>query len=175
MKSRKHILVVFAAVCALVLSLGLFGCGGGSNGGGGGDAPANDAPGTPTTIGYASFNMPDGWAEVQESDSYATIAEEANDDHMMKIFREHLFSGDTIESVAAKKGEMYGTAPGEPVVYGSTTWIPVDFTFNGTPSRFFYSQLDDENLMYVTVYELTDADEPVQTVLSTLSVALPEK
>ena len=93
----------------------------------------------------------------------------------MKIFRETLFSDDTIESKAAKKGESYGTAPGEPFQLGSYTWIPVDFTFNDTPSRFFFAPVDDKHLTYITAYTLTDADEPVKTVLSTLVVAPPEE
>ena len=172
MKTRK-ILIGIIVACAFALTLGLAGCGGG--GGDDGGAAASDAPGTPTTIDYASFNMPDGWENAPESDSYVTIASKDNDEQVIKIFRETLFSDETIESVAAKRAGYYDAEPGEPIVIGETTWIPVDFTFNDLPSRFFYAQLDDGNYMYVTAYELTDADEPVQTVLSTLSVAVPEE
>ena len=171
MRFRK-LLIGFAIACAFALTLALAGCGGG--GGDEGGAAASDAPGTPTTIQYASFNMPDGWGNFAESDSYVTIAEKENDDHMMKIFREKLFEGDTVESEAAERAGYYDAEPGEPIVIGETTWIPVDFTFNDNPSRFFFAPIDDEYYMYVTAYEITDADEPVQTVLGTLTVDVPE-
>ena len=170
MKTRRLVLAL-AVACVFALTLGLAGCGGGGGNGGGG---SSDAPGTPTTIGKASFNMPDGWVDADESDKYATIQEEADSHHMMKIFCRTLFSSDTIESVAAKEAETHGTAVGEPFELGSYTWIPVDFTFNDTPSRFFFAQIDEGHYTYITAYELTDADEPVKLVLSTL-VVTPEE
>jgi hypothetical protein len=172
MKSKK-LLVGIVIACAFVLTLGLFGCGGSSDGGNGAAAP--DAPGTPTTIQYASFNMPDGWAEDNESDSYVTIASKDNDQQIMKIFCEKLFEGDTVEGEAVERASYYNSKPSDPIVIGETTWIPVDFEFNDNASRYYFAPVNDEYYMYVTAYEITDADEPVQTVLSTLSVAVPEE
>lgn len=170
---KKPLLLTLVATCLLALTLGLAGCGGSGGGEAASDAP--DVPGTPTTIQYASFNMPDGWADRAESSSYVSIVEEADGDHVMKIFVEHLFSGDTIQSVAEKEASYYGDdALGEAFEMGGYTWIPVSFTFNDNPSRKFYTQLDDENYAYVTTFEMTEDDEPVQIVLSTLSLEVSE-
>ena len=174
MKYKTVSLITLAAALVLALGVELVGCGGS-----GGSAPADNetegVPGTPTTIQYASFNMPDGWVDSAESDSYVTIEDGANDNRTMKIFVERYFGDDTLEAVTQKEAGYYGEdALGAEFDMGIYHWVSVNFTFKDNPSRKFYAQLDDEHYVYVTAFEMTEDDEEVKIVLSTLSAEVPE-
>ncbi len=120
---------------------------------------------------WMKFKMPEGFEEFGESDSYTTIQETENSKHKMKFFR-RTKSADTdmdaiVDEEVSKDTDRY--SKGETFQMGNYTWVTENFTFNSNDSRKFYTQLDDTHYAYITVFEMTEADDAVKTVLESFT------
>ena len=120
-------------------------------------------------FGWVKFKMPEGYEDLKESASYITIGDAADSHKKVKIFNKTILSGDTVESIAEKTitdPERYQR--GDDFEMGDYKWITINFTFNDKPSRHFYTQINDKKCMYLTVYEQTQDDAAVKTILESI-------
>ena len=170
-----------ACACAATLALALTGCGGAAESGGApagsgsveASAPAATAPAPAanlTDFGWTSFEMPEGFEDTHEQDTYITIANAADDDQTIKIDNDTTTFQANADEAADKRVGMSPDSyvKGEPFTMGGYEWIPVAFTFNDLPSSYYYANISDKYTVNVVAYCMTEADAPVQTVLSTI-------
>lgn len=174
--------------CAFALAMGLAACSGGAaSGSASGSAAASDsaaasaaaaegaeaaADSNLTDFGWIAFEMPEGWADQKESDSYVTIADESNSKHIMKISANTLMSTyPTAADFAAKELASSDSYTDEgTVTVGDYEWSLVGFTFNGNPSVKAYTGITEDKAIGVTIYEMDIDDPAVQTVLTTFVI-----
>lgn len=172
------------ALCAAIMVMGLAACGGGSSSSAASasgsasasssaEASSSAASANLTDFGWVKIEMPEGYVDANESDSYVTIRDEGNDKHCMKIFKKTLVSSaPTAADYAAKEvadHEGKYTDEGK-VTIGDHEWNLVGFTFNNNPSVFAYTDVADKKCVYLTIYEMGIDDPAVQTVLSSIQV-----
>jgi hypothetical protein len=193
----KNTVKILALLCALALMLSLAACGGSTEqpqapaqGGnepdpnaGAADTGADDGQivvgdpepeDTRLDYGWIKFQMPEGYEDAQESDSYLTIRSTENSYHVIKVFREYKGDKTVAEMAAEKLASSDRYTPGETLTINGREWVTVNFTFNDNPSVFFFGEGYDKYYIRVTVFEMT-ADEPaVQTLLSDIELVPQE-
>lgn len=157
-----------------ILGLSLSGCSGSS----GSDDPnatetAQSTADNLTDYGWVAFEMPAGWEDAKESDSYITIQKSANHDARIKIFSETLFSSapTAAEKAAAdkeKRGDYYSDGGTQKI--GDYEWTLLTFTFDGNPSVQAYADVDEDTCVTVTIFQQEIDNPDVQTVLSTMAI-----
>lgn len=173
-------------LCAMVLAMGLAACSGGSGSSAASSGSADAASGSSaaagsaetaaanlTDYGWIAFEMPEGWEDAKESDKYETIAETANNKHMMKFMLNTLVSSypTAADKAADDIGKEYNHyTDGGTMTIGGYEWSIANFEFNGNPSFTAYADVADKRCLKITVYEMTPDDPAVQTVFSTLVV-----
>lgn len=164
------------AVCAVFAMIALAACGGSaSSGASTSSASANSSAAAENLqdYGWIAFEMPEGWADAKESDKYETIAESANNKHMMKFMLNTLTASyptaaDKAATDIASETNHYSDA-GKQVI-GNFEWSLASFEFNGNPSVVAYADAADGKCLKVTIYELGIDDPAVQVVLSSIKV-----
>lgn len=180
------------AFCAAVLALGLAACSGGtssssasgsadsaaSSGSGSsaevassGSAASSSASSDATDFDWVAFEVPDGWAEHSADFSEVSIRQDGSTDIEIKVSPQStVTAGGDAEAAAAKRAtQSDGNTAGDAFQAGGRTWYPVYFTFGGEKSAYLYTDISDDHVAYVTSYTLTEADEPVQTVLESIT------
>lgn len=175
----KTTIKILALMCALAMILTLAACGGKKEAGstdsgksaasGSGEAAssAEEVQSNLTDFEWVKFEMPAGYSDAKESDYYVTIRQDDNDKHCMKISERTLTGGKTAAELAAEKADDRYT-PGESFIVNSREWYPVSFQFNKEDSVILYSDVDERNAAEITVYQMTQDDPDVQTVLNSI-------
>lgn len=166
---------ILALLCALVMLVSLAACGGDKKDNSTKKSDDNTATEAAepesnlTDFEWVKFEMPEGYADKKESDSYVTIGEEENSKHIIKLFLNTLISGKTVEEVVKSEAEKSDTYTLDSAVeIGGRTWYPIRFTFNDNPSVKLYTDAGDGYLCYLTIYEMEENEPAVQTVLKSI-------
>lgn len=126
-----------------------------------------------TDFDWVAFEMPAGWEDAKESDSYVTVQKSDNHDAKIKISSATLFSSaptaaDKAAEVKEKQGDYYGDGGTQKI--GDYEWTLLTFTFNDNPSVKAYADVDEDTYVEVTIFEQGVDNPDVQTVLSTIKV-----
>ena len=123
-----------------------------------------------TDFEWVKFEMPEGWSDANESDSYVTIHEDANTKHTVKFFGHTNATGISMEELAKqdaeKDAERY-TADAA-VEIGGRTYYPVRFKFNDNDSVRLFTDIDGDHYTYITIFEMTETDPAAQQILTTI-------
>lgn len=130
---------------------------------------------TTNTISYdwISFEIPLGWTDTKESASYVTVCEDTNSKHVIKVFKQNLNAEIPNAATYAKGAVLHGkgqyTDKGTIEINGRT-WYLVGFNFNDKPSISAYTDYNNQQCVYFTAFEMTNDDDPVKTLMSTISL-----
>ena len=175
----KTTVKLVSLLCALLMVFSLAACGEKADTAKDSDAKttSSDSDSTPapaandklTDFGWVKFEMPEGYSDSKESDSYVTIAEDADSHHIIKFFSQTLFSGKTAADVAAEKADDKNTL-GEKITVNGRDWYPLYFKFNDKDSVKLYTDVNESKYVYLTVYEMTENEPAVQTVLNSIEI-----
>lgn len=166
----KKILIPIVSI--FILAFALAGCAGTSTASNSSE-PADQSEPTIQDYGWLSFQLPQGWENAKQSDSYETIIENGNESHVIKFMVNTLNSSfptaaDKEANDIAKKYNHYTEA--DPIKINDKEWAIATFEFNGHLSFAAYTDLDESKCLKITFYEMTPDDPIVQTILSTIEV-----
>ena len=171
MKTSMNIL---ALICALAMVFSLAACGEKEekkedSSGKTADSSTVDEPDSDLTdFEWVKFEMPEGFADAQESDFYVTIKDAADDHHLFKLFNKTLTSGKTIDDYIADENEYSQNVTEEsPIEVSGRTWKVVHFDFN-EPSAKLFTQIDDTHCAQIVVYDHLEDDAALLTVLNSI-------
>lgn len=164
----KKTVKLSALICALIIIAALAACGE-KNTGETSSQAADTSSAALADYGWVRFEMPAGYADTNESDYYVAVADENNDKHIIKIFNHTLVSGKTLEDEIADEME-YSQNPSIEDAFdvNGRSWTPAYFDFNSNRSVKLFTQPNDSTCCFLVVYEMTETDEAVQTVLSSI-------
>ena len=161
-------------MCALVLTLSVFtACNSAQPTGtdnGGSDVIDADGGDTLADFDWIKFEMPEGYENAKESDSYVTIQKTGDSDYMLKFFSSYIFEGETMESIVEEEGSDDYYTPGESFELGGYKWYTIHFTFNDKESSKFYTQIADKHYLQITAFGLTEDSDEVKTVLGSVVI-----
>lgn len=123
-----------------------------------------------TDFEWVKFEMPEGWADAAESPAYVTVKEDANHDHIVKLFSKGKGADFSVEDIAkddaANDPERY-TADAA-VEIGGRTYYPVRFKFNDEDSVRLFTEVDSEHYCYITIFQMKEDAPAVQTILNSI-------
>lgn len=166
---------ILALLCALVMLVSLAACGGDKKDDTvkkTDDNTATEAAQEPAAnladFEWVKFEMPEGYKDMAESDSYVTIGETENSKHIIKFFSGYLFD-ESIEEVVKEEAEGSDSYTLDSAIeIEGRTWYPIRFTFNDNPSVKLYTDIGNDCLCYLTIYEMEENEPAVQTVLKSI-------
>lgn len=166
-----------ALLCALLMMVSLAACGGEKKDDA--DKKSDDktaettveaADANLTDFEWVKFEMPEGWADAAESPLYVTVKEDADHDHIVKLFSKGKGADFSVEDIAkddaAKDPERY-TADAA-VEIGGRTYYPVRFKFNDEDSVRLFTEVDSEHYCYITIFQMKEDAPAVQTILNSI-------
>ena len=172
----KKTVKLLALICALVMLVSLAACGekkddtssksGENTAEAETEAPASNL----TDYEWIKFEMPEGWADAKESDSYVTIREEADSDHVVKFFSHSYVTtkdlAEIVEKDASYDTERYHV--GETFDLNGRKYYPEYFKFNDNDSVTLYVEIDADHYCEISVFEMTETAEPIKTILNSM-------
>lgn len=172
----KQSVKILALICALILLVSLAACGdkkddsAAKKSDDSGSSDVNEPASDLTDFGWVKFKIPEGWADNNESPAYVTVVEDADSHHIVKLFGYTYGTltnpEDLAKNDAEKDPDRYTVD--EPVEIGGRTWYPVRFTFNDVDSVRLFGEVDGEHYCYVTIFEQSENDPAVQTILNSI-------
>lgn len=173
----KKSVKLIALLCALLMIVSLAACG--EKAEEKTDSKTTESAAEPasnlTDFGWVKFEVPEGFKDTQESDSYIAFKNEEDTYCGFHVAWKSVPSSKTLAEIA-ESDTQYSTnaSVGDEIELGGRKWIPVHFDFNDAPSVYLYTQIDDNHCSYVLAYKMTENDEAVKTIVNSIEF-VPEK
>lgn len=172
----KNTVKILALICALVMVFALAACGDSKEDTSKkSDDKTSDATEAPkdsnlTDFEWVKLEIPEGWYDAAESSAYVTVKDEADAYHIVKIFCDGKgadYSMEYIANLDVESDPDRYTAD-EPIEIGGRTYYPVRFKFNDEDSVRLFTEIDSEHYSYITVFQMSENDPAVQTILNSI-------
>ena len=171
----KRTVKLIALLCALLMIVSLAACGSkteekaSSDKAESGAAEVTEAASNLTDFEWVKFEVPEGFEDTQESDSYVAFKDKEDTYRGFHVSWKSVSPSKTLEEIAESDTQYSTNASVDAAVeLGGRTWVPVHFDFNDEPSVYLFTQIDEKHCCYIVAYKMTENDAAVQTIVNSI-------